>query len=303
MMKRILAVMLAAVMCFAVAGVAQADNEFEGESRVVMGANLDDEQRAAIYADFGIAEGSVTELTVTNSEEREYLEGLVPDRKIGSVSLSCIYITILAEGSGITVETNNIDWCTKEMYVNALTTAGITDARVIVSAPFDVSGTAALTGVYKAYEDIYGVDLDELAKQIGAQELVITAEISDYIGGTDAAELVNELKKILTQTVEMTDDEVREQIRLIAADLNVQLTDGNVESLLELCRSLEKLGPEELEAKVRQVQSAIEGVNEAREKLATFTRKVVEIGDKVSVFFTNVGDAISGFFAGIFGTN
>ena len=28
------------------------------------------------------------------------------------------------------------------MYINALTTAGISDAQVIVSAPFPVSGTA-----------------------------------------------------------------------------------------------------------------------------------------------------------------
>ena len=37
-------------------------------------------------------------------------------------------------------------------------------AKVIVSAPFAVSGTAALTGVYKAYEDITGQSLSSLAK-------------------------------------------------------------------------------------------------------------------------------------------
>ena len=33
------------------------------------------------------------------------------------------------------------------MYKNALTTAGITDADVKVTAPFEASGTAALTGI------------------------------------------------------------------------------------------------------------------------------------------------------------
>ncbi len=42
------------------------------------------------------------------------------------------------------------------MYISALATAGITDARIIVASPFEVSGTAALTGVYKAYEDMTG---------------------------------------------------------------------------------------------------------------------------------------------------
>ena len=59
------------------------------------------------------------------------------------------------------VTTSNITWCTPEMYISALATAGITDAKVVVAAPFEVSGTAALTGVYKAYEDMTGKKLDQ----------------------------------------------------------------------------------------------------------------------------------------------
>lgn len=75
-----------------------------------------------------------------------------------------MYITILDDGSGLNVSTKNINWCTEQMYKNALTTAGITDADVKVTAPFEVSGTAALTGIYKAYEDITGNSLSSLAK-------------------------------------------------------------------------------------------------------------------------------------------
>lgn len=56
----------------------------------------------------------------------------------------------------MTVNTSHITYCTSQMYISALATAGITDAKITVTAPFDVSGTAALTGVYKAYEDITG---------------------------------------------------------------------------------------------------------------------------------------------------
>lgn len=52
------------------------------------------------------------------------------------------------------------------MYKNALATAGITDAKVLISAPFPVSGTGALTGIYKAYEDMTGVSLNDLAKNL-----------------------------------------------------------------------------------------------------------------------------------------
>ena len=139
---------------------------------VTMGADLTAAQRKAVYADFGIPMGSVRELEVTNAEEREYLEGIVPDKKIGTVALSCCFITVLEKGAGLSVKLHNINYCTEKMYINALTTAGVTDARVIISAPYPVSGTGALTGIYKAYEVVTGNSLSRLAKEIGeaAQE-------------------------------------------------------------------------------------------------------------------------------------
>ena len=159
-MKRIIAVIMTIVCLCSMSGAFAYE---AGEARAVIGANLDQAQVAGVYADFGIERGSVKEIIVTNADEREYLEGLVDEKKIGSVALSCVYIELLEEGSGLSIEANNINWCTEQMYINALTTAGITDAKVIVSAPFAVSGTAALTGVYKAYEDITGKSLSNLA--------------------------------------------------------------------------------------------------------------------------------------------
>ena len=46
----------------------------------------------------------------------------------------------------------NINWVTDAMYTNALITAGVKDAEIQITAPFKVSGTAALTGLMKAYE-------------------------------------------------------------------------------------------------------------------------------------------------------
>ena len=47
------------------------------------------------------------------------------------------------------------------MYKNALATAGVTDANIIVAGPFQLSGTAALVGIFKAYEEMTGDNLDE----------------------------------------------------------------------------------------------------------------------------------------------
>ena len=153
-MKRILCIILAVLMFASLAAAAYADGE--GQARAVIGANLDENQIASVYQLFNVKRGDVKEMTVTNSEERQYLEGYVDESLIGTRSISCVYVELLAEGAGMDVTTSNITWCTPEMYISALATAGITDAKIVVAAPFEVSGTAALTGVYKAYEDLTG---------------------------------------------------------------------------------------------------------------------------------------------------
>lgn len=258
--------------------------------RVTMGADLTEVQRAAVYRDFGIEEGSVRELTVTNAEERAYLEGLVPDRKIGSVALSCIYITTLDPGAGLDITIYNINYCTEQMYVNALTTAGITDAKVIVSAPFPVSGTGALTGVYKAYEDITGVALNDLAKLVGAEELVVTGELAEYIGSTEAAEIVSQLKNILDQTQAMSDAEVRDEIRRIAEMYSVNVTDAQVEQLLNLVRKLEGLDTGEL-------QQRLAGLTKTAQSVNTVSDTISRVYESVKDFFASIGD----FFVRLFG--
>ena len=236
--KRIISIIMAALCLLTMSG---AFAYKVGEARVAIGANLDSEQIAAVYSDFGIERGVIPEITVTNENERQYLEGLVDDKKIGHKAISCVYITILDDGSGLNVSTKNINWCTEQMYKNALTTAGITDADVKVTAPFEVSGTAALTGIYKAYEDITGNSLSSLAKMVGAEELIVTGQLAEYIGSDEATALINELKGILDITETMSDADVKKEKKKLADQYNVQVTDGQIEQLLKLCRQLEKL--------------------------------------------------------------
>ena len=288
-MKKIISAVLAlAVGLTLFTPVALADEV--GEERVTMGADLTDRQREAVYKDFGIEEGSVTELTVTNDEERSYLEGLVPDGKIGSVAISCIYIKTLPAGSGMTVEIHNINYCTEDMYINALTTAGITDAQVIVSAPFPVSGTGALTGAYKAYEDITGNSLSSLAKSAGAEELVVTGELAEYIGSDDATQMINELKSMLDKTQGMTDDQVRSEIKNLATMYNVSLSDAQIEQVLSLVRKLEGLDADQLQEQLVGIAKAAQTAN----KVGEVTSKVF---DDVKGFFSAVGN----FFSGVYG--
>lgn len=286
-MKKTISLILAALFgaCL-IMPAAMAATIAPGEQRITMGADLSDAQRESIYEFFGVERGTIKELTVTNSEERSYLEGLIPDERLGRVALSCVYITVLDAGSGIKVETNNINWCTEQMYINAMITAGITDASVKVSAPYPLSGTAALTGIYKAYEDITGEKLDEDAKAAAAEELITTGELAEFIGSEEATRLINELKKILNNIKSMTDDEVRAEIRRIAAQCNISVTDSQVEQLLTLCRTLQNLDVENL-------QSRLLGWLDTVDKLSSVSSWFAKIWRSVLEFLTSI---FGGFF-------
>ena len=261
-----------------------------GEARTVVGADLTQSQIDEVYKTFGIARGDVKELTVTNAEERDYLEGIVSESVIGTRSISCIYIKVLAAGSGLTVRSSNISWCTNEMYQAAMLTAGITDAEVTVTAPFAVSGTAALTGVYKAYEDITGKTLEMQNKETAAEELVITAELADATDSAAALSIINELKLILDEISGMTDEQLHDEIVRIAASYGYTLTEEEIARIISLCRSMQGLSVDELQSRISSFQDTVEKLSGAVESVSGF-------GAKVAAFFNSIAE----FFAKLFG--
>lgn len=268
---------------------ALAEEIAEGKARVVMGADLDEEQRAQIYRDFSLAEGDIQGLTITNQEERAYLEGIAPEDKIGNLALSCVYIRTLEENSGLTITLHNINWCSENMYRNVLVTAGITDASVMISAPYPVSGTAALTGIYKAYEDVTGEQLDESAKKAAANELFITGALAETIGSTDATLLVNELRGILDQTQNMTDDEVHKEIHSLAKSLGIQVTDSQIEQLVGLCRELEGLDTQQLQEHLESIAGTVDSAQKTNAFFSALEKNIQN-------FFTNIGTFFSNLF-------
>ena len=285
-MKRIISVLLVLVVLLSMAPFALAEPT---QSRAVIGADLNDEQIAQVYQAFGISRGSVIELRVTNQEERQYLEGYVDSALIGTRSISCVYVELLSEGAGMSVSTSNITWCTPEMYMSALATAGVTDANIVVAAPFGVSGTAALTGVYKAYEDMTGQKLDDLAKLVSTQELTITGELANEIGSMDSTSIVNELKLMLDETKNMSDEQLRQTINEIAAEYQVKLTDHQIDQLISLCRSLEGLDQNELRSRVEEIQGTLTKLSEAKTKVVGFVQTVKKVVESISSFFQRIG--------------
>lgn len=268
----------------------------EGDWRVVMGADLTSEQRAQVYSVFGIenADGDPHMLNVTNAEERFYFEGKIPSEQIGTRSISCIYIKALKKGKGLEVRSHNIDYCTVDMYTNVLQTVGITDALVIVAAPTSVSGTAALTGIYKAYESLTGQILSDYLKAAGIEELITTGQLAELIGSDDATAIITELKKILDQTQNMSDEEVEQKIREIAAEYNVTLTDNQVTQIRILARTLEGLD-------VEQIRDRVMGLANATSGWERFTDAVSTVVEDIGNFFKDIAKFLTELFDKMFG--
>ena len=291
-MKKIVSLLMAALIALGACSSAFALEV--GESRVVLGANLTDEQKAEAYAYFGVDPAQTVELTVTNGDERMYFAGKLPDERLGRVALSCIYFVVKPEGSGLNIRTHNINYCTAQMYSNALTSAGITDADIIVWAPYELSGTAALTGIYKAYEDMTGRLLDSYAKDLGIEELIATGELAEYVGSADALSIINDLKKILDETKNMPDEDVMQRIRDIAQDYEVTLDDEQCKQIFRLCRQFEGLSAEE-------IQQRLVNMAKAAQKAQSFGEVLTNAFESVAEFFRQVGEFFSEIFEKWFG--
>lgn len=295
LVRNLLALLLV-VLLLALLAAAVFAEEARSDACTVVGGDLTDQQIDEVYVQFGIERGSVKELLLTNAEERALLEGLVPDEKLGKYSISCVFVQLLSEGSGIVVETHNINYCTPEMYQNALRTAGIRDVEVIVSSPFEASGTAALAGVYKAYEAITGTKLDASAKLAGARELTTTGDLVQEIGAPGAEKIISGLKEMITGSApaeEPADDTVSERIRELAERYNIQLSERQIEQLEDLGNSLENLDINELKEKAEQAKDKLPDVSEAREKAASFFDRFSGALSGVSRFLEKLRDLVS----------
>lgn len=215
----------------------------EYSSVVTFGADLTKAQRTMLASEFGInlAKSDVPVLDVTNAEERRYLEGLVADQLIGNRAISSALVEMLPEGQGINVETRNITWVTTDMYENALVTAGVKDARIVVAAPFPVSGTAALTGIFKAVEHATGRSLGNNSKKIANEELVRTGQLGQEIGKEKATRLILLVKERVIRERPRTRVEIRQIIINVAGDLNINLTERQTEDIITLMQRVNGL--------------------------------------------------------------
>ncbi|MED4633983.1 DUF1002 domain-containing protein [Peribacillus frigoritolerans] len=261
-----------------------------GEMTVTLGENLTNEQKNMILSEMK-APNDVEVLTVTNAEEHEYLGDYIASRLIGTKALSSSAITLEEKGTGLKLESKNINWVSDEMYINALATAGVKDATVYVTAPIPVSGTAALTGVIKAYEISADKKIPENVKQAANEEMVKTAKLGDEIGTEEASALVTKIKEEMAANPPANTEEVREVVESSAKDLGIALNEDQVQSLIDLFNKLKELNID--------WNAVGDQLTAAKDKLSNFleSEEGQSFLDKLKEVFSSLIDAIKSLFS------
>ncbi len=217
---------------------------------LALGADLSAEQRASVLSQMGLTEGdlaSFTVITITNEMEHQYLGSYMDASVIGTKSLSSVLITP-KESGGVVVTTKNINYCTTGMYRNALLTAGVSDAEILVAAPSPMSGTAALIGAIKGYEAMTGVAVQEVTLDTAMDELITTGEIAEDIAAQTGgdSEQIEELIAFVKANVAARELDTEEDVLATIAEgeekFGVTLTQEQKQQIVDIMMKINELG-------------------------------------------------------------
>ncbi|MGR3289223.1 MULTISPECIES: DUF1002 domain-containing protein [Bacillus] len=264
----------------------------EGDVIITLGKDLSAQDRQKVLNEMNAPENA-TIIEVTNAEEHKYLGNYISKADIGTRAISSSSITIAKKGSGLEVKTNNISKITDEMYLNALMTAGVKDAKVYVTAPFEVSGTAALTGLMKAYETSSDQKISDDVKKVANEELVTTSKLGEKIGNDNASALMAKVKEDIAKNgVPQSQEELGKKIDQAASDLGVTLTDDQKNSLLSLFNNMKDINID-----WGQVGDQLD---KAKDKITNFINsdEGKNFIQKLIDFFVSIWNAIVSVFTG-----
>lgn len=264
---------------------------------LALGADLSDDQKNTVLSLMGIDPANLANYNVTyvtNAQEHQYLDSYVDSSKIGSKSWSSVVIVKRKKGNGLNISTNNITYCTVGMYKNALTTAGITDADIIVAGPKPISGTAALVGIFEAYEAMTGEAVQDNVVDAALNELVVTGELEASIQGLtdqEVEEFIAYIKSLIAEKGLTDEKSINEAIDEACDKYGVTLSDDERQKIVDLLLKITSLGID-LSGLVDYAASLYNSFKNG----GSSSGIVASIGN----FFGNIFSAIGEFFKNLF---
>lgn len=290
---------IGAVFTFAISlgNAAQAEesiNEKYGLPIVVYGEALTPAQKEEVRDLLKVEDVSkVKEITVDGDDLVTYIKG---DKHSNMYSSAKITRKDTGEGLVINqVTPKNITEVTDEMYANALLTAGIQDAVVDVASPVKVSGHSALVGIYKAYDEGKGTELNKERTEVANEELNLATDLAKKEGMDQdkVSELLTEIKKEIAEQNPATKDEVEKIIDEKLKSLGLELSAADRQLLVDLFEKMRGLN-----INFDNVQSQLEDLSkDIQQRIEEAVGENKGFLDSVSNFFKELIEAIKGIFS------
>jgi len=257
---------------------------------VVYGANLTEDQKADVKESLKVSEGDdVEEILVDGNDLVKYVKDGNPNARM----FSSAKITLKDAGKGLVIQIvtpDNITQVTSEMYMNAMLTAGIEDATVLIASPKPVTGHSALVGIYKAYE-VNGEELDTERTDVANDELSVATTLSESVDEAKVSELLTEIKKQIAEQNPVSREEVEAIVNEQLSKLQIELSPEDRQLLIDLMD------------RIRQLDIDFSKWSEQLSDLSkTIEDKITELANdegfwnKVKDFFNNLIDSVRSIF-------
>lgn len=274
---------------------------------VSIAKDISEAEKEEAYKFFGVDKNSVNEIITNNADERKALLGIVPEVQIGTVTKSSAYVLPTSSG-GIKVETNNLTWVSDSMITNTLITLGITNAEVKAFAPFPVSGTGALTGIMKGFENSKDseVEISEEKKEVANEELVMTGQLGEKIGKDEASVVVNDIKTQVIKDSPKTDIEIGNIVTNVVNNYNINVSPEDKAKIVSVMSKINDLDLDykELKGTLKEnkenIMTTLEEVGSEIKEAGWFRKALTGIksfGRWIGEGFSKLSDYIAGWFS------
>jgi uncharacterized protein YpuA (DUF1002 family) len=162
------------------------------------------------------------------------------------------------------------------------------NANVKASAPFNVSGTAALTGILKGFENsANGGKIDENKKKAANDELVTTGELGDKIGKDKAAGVMNDIKTQVVKDKPKTEAGVRKIVENVTNNYNLNLSTGDIDKITNVMNKINGLNLNfgDIKSQLGSVADQLKGTLSS---------------EQTQGFFAKIINAVKNFFSNLF---
>lgn len=262
----------------------------DSEEYLVLGADLTPEEEQIVLKLLDVDNIDDYNVSyITNAEEYEALGNYLPAEVIGSRALSSVKLS--SNRKGIEVNTQNINYVTKEMYQNALITAGVKNVTLDVVGPSNISGTAALVAATKAYEIMTGEAVNQENVDTANQELVVTQDLADEVGEEDATKIIATLKQEVVDK-DYTTEQITDALNNVEEKMDIEISPENEEQIVGLMERINTLDLDSNALK-EQAQNIYNNIN-------TYLSSEEGQGFLASIqqFFNNLFESIRNMFSG-----